>query len=107
MLFHIVLRSASMPRRRVLLATVLTSLLAGCEAEGPPAATWVGRDATYPDPSGSPSASTGTTAGPTPCPTVPAGVRSAGGGAGVGPAGSQRLTGSASIHGGTLRVMRG
>jgi peptidoglycan/xylan/chitin deacetylase (PgdA/CDA1 family) len=86
-----------MHRRCVLLAAVMTSLLAGCEAGRSPAATWVGRDATYPDTPGSPSASTGATAGPTPCPTLPAGARPVSSGPGVGPAGSQRLTGSDAV----------
>jgi peptidoglycan/xylan/chitin deacetylase (PgdA/CDA1 family) len=89
-----------MPRRRILFAAAVTSLLAGCGVKRPPAATRVGPDATYPDTPGAPGASGTTSAGPQPgAGPGPAGANGGSGrpSAGTGPDGAQRLTGSDAV----------
>jgi peptidoglycan-N-acetylglucosamine deacetylase len=82
-----------MPRRRVMLAAAVTSLLAGCGVKRSPTSAWVGPNVTYPNASDGPGASVDPSVSPVPS-TANAG---SGPPPGIGPAGSQRLTGSDSV----------
>src|SRR5690349_15603788 len=82
------LGSLSMPRRRAVLAAAVTSLVAGCGAQGQPIVKGPGPDVTYP---GTPAPSVGPSGQPSACAASPA---SSGTHPSAGPAGAMRLTGS-------------
>src|SRR6266516_3990381 len=90
-----------MPRRRALLASAMTSLLAACGGNRPPTAGWAAPDIAHP---GTPavdlaSPSVGAMACPPASHQPPAGAARGAGGPrpDIGPAGSQRLTGSDAV----------